>query len=82
MASVCGGSLVMMDAGVADQGGGRRRGDGPRHGREDGQARRPHARPLVPSLNRFLSAENLVIRETTPGAVCTSPVTDVLLATT
>ena len=42
MASVCGGSLALMDAGVPLEGAGRRRGDGPDHGRGDRQVRRPH----------------------------------------
>ncbi len=51
MASVCGGSMAMMDAGRADQGGGRWRGDGPDHRREDRQVRgaqrhRRRRRPL------------------------------------
>ena len=41
MASVCGGSLAMMDAGVPLDGAGRRHRDGPGHGREDRQVRRP-----------------------------------------
>ena len=42
MASVCGGSLAMMDAGVPIKRAGRRHRDGPRHGREERQVRRPH----------------------------------------
>ena len=40
MASVCGGSLAMMDAGVPLKSAGRRHRDGPRDGREDRQVRR------------------------------------------
>ena len=41
MASVCGGSLAMMDAGVPLKDAGRGHRDGPGDGREDGQVRRP-----------------------------------------
>ena len=42
MASVCGGSLAMMDAGVPLKSAGRRHRDGPGDGREDRQVRRAH----------------------------------------
>ena len=41
MASVCGGSLAMMDAGVPLEGAGRRHGHGPGDGRGERQVRRP-----------------------------------------
>ena len=42
MASVCGGSLAMMDAGVPLKSAGRRHRDGPGDGREERQVRRAH----------------------------------------
>ena len=50
MASVCGGSLAMMDAGVPLKSAGGRHRDGPGDGREDRQVRRPHATSPAPRI--------------------------------
>ena len=50
MASVCGGSLAMMDAGVPIKDAGRRHRDGPGDGREDRQVRRASATSPAPKI--------------------------------
>ena len=50
MASVCGGALALMDAGVPLKAAGRRRGDGPRDGREDRQVGRALATSPAPRI--------------------------------